>query len=155
MTAARACRFITGLGGSPFWGGVYLLWLLFPAARVLGPPAAFLCAEGLVLAVLIPLRYAVRRPRPDRGYRPGPFDPWNLYSFPSHHAARTFALAAAAGRFHPQTLPWGLALASLVGVTRVVLRRHHLSDVVAGAVLGLAAGALCAAASTGLPLSGP
>jgi membrane-associated phospholipid phosphatase len=59
-------------------------------------------------------------------------------SFPSGHAASAFTAATVlAGG--PAT-PALYALASLVAVSRVYVRLHHASDIVAGAALGLALG---------------
>jgi undecaprenyl-diphosphatase len=65
-------------------------------------------------------------------------------SFPSGHTATAFAAATAVGAFHPR-LRWPLlAVAGLVGLSRVYLGVHYGLDVVAGAVLGAAIGLTCA-----------
>ena len=61
-------------------------------------------------------------------------------SFPSGHAATSFAAAAVVGSFHPR-LRWPLySLATVVGLSRIYLGVHYGLDVVAGAALGLALG---------------
>jgi membrane-associated phospholipid phosphatase len=61
-------------------------------------------------------------------------------SFPSGHTATAFAAATAVGVFHPR-LRWPLlALAALVGFSRMYLGVHYGLDVVVGAVLGVAIG---------------
>jgi membrane-associated phospholipid phosphatase len=63
--------------------------------------------------------------------------------FPSGHAATAFAVAAAlAGWAPPRRRGWILAAASGVGVSRVVLNAHFLSDVLGGALVGWWAGEL-------------
>ena len=61
-------------------------------------------------------------------------------SFPSGHAASAFtaAMLLAGG---PATPVW-FALAAAVAASRVYIRMHHTSDIVAGAALGLALGAI-------------
>jgi undecaprenyl-diphosphatase len=56
-------------------------------------------------------------------------------SFPSGHATAAFCAATLLGG----GLPW-YALAAAVAATRVYVRLHHASDVLAGAALGLALG---------------
>jgi undecaprenyl-diphosphatase len=97
------------------------------------------------LAVQV-LKRLVQRPRPcDAGGHmlamiaiPDP------YSFPSGHAAAATALALTASLAHSWLIPAALLIAGLVVASRVLLRVHHLGDVLAGAALG-AAGALLAA----------
>ena len=91
------------------------------------------------LAVLL-VKLAVRRPRPegDWGQLYRKTDP---HSFPSGHAARACMLAVVALGLGP---PWlGILLtiwALLVGLSRVILGVHYLSDVLAGALLGVVIG---------------
>jgi undecaprenyl-diphosphatase len=69
------------------------------------------------------------------------------YSFPSGHATTAFAAAAAVGVLHPR-LRWPLlALAAVVGFSRVYLGVHWGLDVLAGAVLGIGIGVACALAA--------
>jgi undecaprenyl-diphosphatase len=66
------------------------------------------------------------------------------YSFPSGHATTAFAAAAAVGVLHPR-LRWPLlALAAVVGFSRVYLGVHWGLDVLAGAMLGTGIGVGCA-----------
>jgi undecaprenyl-diphosphatase len=64
-------------------------------------------------------------------------------SFPSGHASSAFVaatlLTAWGGR---RTAPMWFGLAAIVSVSRAYVRIHHASDVVGGAVLGLALGAI-------------
>jgi membrane-associated phospholipid phosphatase len=62
-------------------------------------------------------------------------------SFPSGHASNAFALATVADRHYGWKLgvPAYLA-ASAVGLSRISNDKHHLSDVLAGATLGVIAG---------------
>ena len=85
-------------------------------------------AEGLTQG----LKYTTRRERPDHSGR---------NSFPSGHAADTFAFATALERH----LGWRYAgpayvLASYVAISRLPANRHWLSDTVFGAAVGIIAG---------------
>ena len=61
-------------------------------------------------------------------------------AFPSGHATAGFTTAVFLSRADPGP-PWYL-IAGLVACSRVYVRLHHSSDVLAGAALGLAFGSL-------------
>jgi membrane-associated phospholipid phosphatase len=72
-------------------------------------------------------------------------------SFPSGHTMTAFAAATAVGAFHPR-LRWPLlAVAALVGLSRVYLGVHYGLDVLAGAALGTAIGLTAAWAVRSFP----
>jgi undecaprenyl-diphosphatase len=65
-------------------------------------------------------------------------------SFPSDHAAAAFAIAFAIFAFSRRAGVAFLAAATLIGLSRIALGMHYPSDVVVGAVVGLASAALVA-----------
>jgi undecaprenyl-diphosphatase len=106
-------------------------------------------AIGLLAVAVLALKRLVRRARPEgewgRIYRAT--DP---HSFPSGHAARAFLLAVLVTGWGPSWLaPVLWVWAPLVGLARVALGVHYVSDIVAGAALGLAGGMLALLAHPG------
>jgi hypothetical protein len=89
-------------------------------------------AQLLTEMLVEPIKFATNRERPDGS---------NHQSFPSGHAAITFATATVIERH----LGWrksllGYAIASYVAASRLHDNRHYLSDVVFGAAVGSIAG---------------
>lgn len=62
----------------------------------------------------------------------------SLASFPSGHTTSVFALAIAMGLLLPRSRTPLLIAAAVVGLSRAVVGSHYLSDVLAGAALGIA-----------------
>jgi undecaprenyl-diphosphatase len=91
------------------------------------------------LVVMI-LKFTIRRRRPE-GEWGNLYRKTDPHSFPSGHAARAVMLATIALGMGP---PWLAALLSLwaplVGLARVAMGVHYLSDVLAGALLGVVMG---------------
>jgi len=100
----------------------------------------FLCVVLVFDVVIIVLTKAlVRRQRPAENTPDMMTISVDKYSFPSGHASRAFMLATfLVMHFHPSILwicvVWLWAVS--VAVSRILLGRHHVSDVAAGTVLG-------------------
>jgi len=130
-------------GDSWFWlGGLFLVWLFGT-----GPwrERALFLGVGMVImaSAVILLKFSIRRPRPE-GEWGQIYRITDPHSFPSGHAARSAALAVMAVAIGPPWFGWTLCLwAPWVGLSRVALGVHYLSDVLAGwavgAVMGLIA----------------
>lgn len=111
--------------------GTWLVGRATHHTRLAETGADLLRAQMLNGAVTQGLKVAVGRERPDGGAR----------SFPSGHTSATAATAAVlwAHGGWKAGVP-AATVSALVGLSRIHDRRHHLSDVVFGGALGLAAG---------------
>jgi len=127
-------------GDSWFWCiGLLIIWLL---DRGEWHVRSALLAGGVVglAIVVIAIKFTIRRSRP-AGEWGAIYRNTDPHSFPSGHAARAFMLMVAAWGLGP--LWFGILLtiwAPLVSLARVVTGLHYFSDILAGAVLGTAAG---------------
>ena len=133
-------RRLTHLGGARATIGIGLV-LVAAGEQLLGLAALFALTTSHLAVQL--LKRVVARPRPcDAGGRPLALielpDP---VSFPSGHAAAACALSGTIVIAHPLLAPVLLPLAALISISRVTLKVHHVGDVVAGALLGLAGAA--------------
>ena len=93
--------------------------------------AAWLGALAFMAAGLVEfaIKHLVGRSRPDSVL--------DVDSFPSGHATSVFAVATIFAAFYPR-LRWPVyALAAAVAAGRVYLERHYVSDVLAGAIIGI------------------
>jgi hypothetical protein len=112
--------------------GTYAYGRLFHSPKVSHLGMDLLQAQLLTEMLVQPIKYASHRQRPDGS---------NNRSFPSGHAAVTFAGATVIERH----LGWrksllGYTVASYVAASRLHDNRHYLSDVVFGAAIGSIAG---------------
>jgi hypothetical protein len=112
--------------------GTYAFGRVFDKAKVSHLGMDLLQAQILSEILVQPIKFATQRTRPDHS---------DHHSFPSGHAAITFATATVIERH----LGWrksllAYAIASYVAASRLHDNRHYLSDVVFGAAVGSIAG---------------
>jgi len=102
-----------------------------------------LCSLSLCGIVLHLIKWIAGRHRPIDLFNHGYFGfnyfgiGYELTSFPSGHAQTAFTLATALTILFPR---WGIPaflVAGAVGISRIVLTSHYLSDVIAGAGVGI------------------
>jgi len=127
-------------GDSWFWLlGLGLLWLLGDAT---GKATALTMALGILItaAIVFVLKFTIRRQRPEGDWG-GIYRKTDPHSFPSGHAARAVMLAVVAVGLGPTWFAILLVIwAPLVILARVAMGVHYLSDVLAGALVGVVTG---------------
>jgi len=132
-----------------------LALILFGLGRYLKRDCLKLTGRDSLYAVLLSggvaqiIKAVFERPRPTHvaGYvlhaieHPSFFDLTGRFnSFPSGHTATAFALAAVIARRYPRLRLPLYALASLIALSRIALGSHYPSDIVGGAIVGIAVG---------------
>ncbi|HSU66254.1 MAG TPA: phosphatase PAP2 family protein [Tepidisphaeraceae bacterium] len=137
-------------GYYPVTLGVAVLLFLFHRQKLRAalPP---ILAGPIVGVVYSLIKWIVGRHRPVMGIEPFHFEPFGSgliglfhpergLSFPSGHAAMAFATATCLSLVLPRWTVVFVLIATAVGFERVLENAHYLSDVVAGAGLGVLAG---------------
>jgi membrane protein DedA with SNARE-associated domain len=145
-------KVFTFLGSGGFtWALAIVCAALLSARRRWAEVGVLLAGMALTQIGIFEIKDAVDRPRPD-----GPLASASGSSFPSGHAAHSVLYVWLAVtivlRLRPgmargaAVVTAGFALTILVGLSRVYLNLHYLSDVSGGWALGAACFSLCAAA---------
>ncbi|MFQ6102149.1 MAG: phosphatase PAP2 family protein [Anaerolineae bacterium] len=147
LAIPREARFLRLLALVAAHSGDSLLWLLGAVtALILGDAAWHDFGWRVLVGTLIAgatataLKWLFRRRRPP-GEERGFYMQFDRHAFPSGHAGRSACLVVLLA---PLLLPWGLALlpcwAGLVGLARVALQVHFVSDILGGWGVGLLVG---------------
>lgn len=99
---------------------------------ILNRTAILLKGEGIMIATTHVLKKATHIQRPDRS---------NYASFPSGHTAQAFAAATFLSEEYQHRLKWmpyiSYGIAASVGALRMANNKHFISDVLAGAGIGI------------------
>ncbi len=124
--------------------GAPLLLSVASAPDNMSGPILVLAAEGLAYGAQAALKPLFNRPRPYQTYpdlrTPNGVLEHDLLSFPSGHAAVSFAAATALADYNP-ALAWpAYGLAALISYSRIYNGMHYPSDVLAGALVGFGVG---------------
>jgi len=132
----------TRMGDGWLWYSLGALLLAFGGPRGYLAFAAAGAAAIFGIFVFKALKKLSRRPRPCQ-LQPHCWAnmlPPDQFSFPSGHTMTAFSIALVVSYFYPGLEGPLYFLAMSIGVSRIVLGMHFLSDVLAGAVLGSALG---------------
>jgi membrane protein DedA with SNARE-associated domain/membrane-associated phospholipid phosphatase len=151
-TLVDVAKILTWLGsGAVTWTVVFATSVWLSARRRVMEAAVLALGMGLTIAAVHVTKVEVDRMRPSH-----PLVDTDGMSFPSGHTAYAVGLVAVAvalSRAAPALahrfgiVSIAVVLVVIVGLTRIYLRAHYLSDVLAGAGLGAAVFALCGMAA--------
>ena len=134
----------TRAGDGSLWYAMGLLILLFGGENRLRALGAAGTAAALSILLFITLKRFTGRRRPCE-IEPhcwATLLPPDQFSFPSGHTMTAFAVATPLSLFYPELTAGVLFCAFSIALSRILLGMHFLSDVVAGALLGLGIGYL-------------
>jgi undecaprenyl-diphosphatase len=133
---------ITRMGDGWLWYALGVIILLFGGEQRYLAVGAGLASSLAGIVVFRQLKLISKRPRP---YQVEPHC-WAIitthdrFSFPSGHSMTAFSIMASVGHFYPDLQLVLLALALSIAASRIILGMHYLSDVIAGAAIGMGLG---------------
>jgi undecaprenyl-diphosphatase len=131
-------------GDGWLWYAMGAMVAVFGGAERIPALLATAAAVGVGIALFLRLKRLCGRKRPC-AIEPhcwATLLPPDQFSFPSGHTITGFAVAVSLGAFYPNAYGGLLFCAASVAASRVLLGMHFLTDVIAGAVIGSALGAV-------------
>lgn len=128
---------------------VIVTGLILRDERTVQAGLRILAAHLLATALRGVVKKSVDRTRPDKAARDGQYElrkgrryESDFNSFPSGHSAGAFAVAGAVSRHYPSAAPIAIGLAGAASAAQVLRSKHFISDIVAGAAIGIIAESL-------------
>lgn len=138
----RCTLVVTRLGDGWLWYALALIILFFGGEKRYIAVGSGLTASLAGIVVFRQLKVMSKRPRP---YQVEPhcwamITPQDRFSFPSGHSMTAFAITVSVGHFYSDLELLLLVLALSIAASRIILGMHYLTDVVAGAAIGIGLG---------------
>ena len=129
----------TRAGDGWLWGAMAVIVLLFGGPvrfRAVGAATLAACA-GIIVFLTLKKRIGRQRPCAIEPHVWATLLPPDHFSFPSGHTITAFAITTVVCLFYPFLTFAMLFIAFSIALSRIVLGMHFLSDVLAGALLGI------------------
>ncbi|KXF80315.1 phosphatase PAP2 family protein [Enterovibrio coralii] len=137
---ARVFRWVSRSGDGHLYAAIGVLLAISDGLHGLSFLLCGLVAFAIEVPLYMSLKRLFRRARPQ--HLPSFITPSDLYSMPSGHTAAAFVMAALLSHFYPDFNHVYWTWAAAIGLSRVLLGVHFISDVLVGALLGLGCAAL-------------
>ena len=135
LFTARVSRAISRTGDGHLYVIIGLFVFVFDALQGMAFVTAVMTAFAIERPIYFCLKNIFKRHRPSA--LPSFIEPSDRYSLPSGHTAAAFIMAALISQFYPAlswlVWPWAVC----IGLSRVMLGVHFITDIIAGALLGL------------------
>jgi undecaprenyl-diphosphatase len=139
----RAYAISSTRGGDGWlWYMVGLAILLFGGEHRFEALGAAVTSATLSILLFLWLKRFAGRPRPCEPHCWATLLPPDQFSFPSGHTMTAFAVAIPLALFYADLTAGLLFCAFSIGMSRILLGMHFLSDVIAGALIGAIIGYL-------------
>jgi undecaprenyl-diphosphatase len=109
----------------------------------------FFMTSALAFAIEIPLyitlKHTFKRQRPCDTFTQfcALVQPADKFSLPSGHTAAAFLMATICAHFYPSCMIFAFSWATLIGMSRMILKVHFALDIIVGAILGTAVALFC------------
>ena len=133
---------VTRLGDGWVWYALGIIILFVGGENRFVAVGAGMTAALAGIVVFRQLKLVSKRPRP---YQVEPhcwamITPQDRFSFPSGHSMTAFSITVSVGHFYPDLEILLLVLALSIAASRIILGMHYLTDVIAGAAIGIGLG---------------
>ncbi|WP_104399979.1 phosphatase PAP2 family protein [Vibrio penaeicida] len=139
LQVARISKAVSRSGDGHFYAVLGIVLWLFDSMS----GGEFLTAGLMAFALELPIYWVLknsfkrRRPQELSNLLTAFITPSDRYSLPSGHTAAAFVMATLIGEFYPSFYLIAVIWASFIGLSRILLGVHFITDVVIGAGLGL------------------
>lgn len=132
-------KFITRLGDGYLYFFVIILLTLSRSNDSFIFLISFIFAFLIERTVYYTLKNSIKRMRPFEKLKLNKLciEPPDKYSFPSGHSSAAFLFATLVSYFFPKLKLSLFIFASLIGISRVILKLHFPTDILFGAFLGV------------------